>query len=381
MHSTKQSKHINGIFLQILTVILTLILSISPVYAQEKIGEKDNSGYGIAAPEITVLPDGIEVINDNAESQSAENQAPNEKPAEMNEFLPDSLVSIEEAVSLALRNNLQIKARRENINKSISQYDQAKSYLNVKSRLEGRVQAQGPARTLGELIPMPIPEGMGIDPSYTVMQDFDVAGRVVVEKVLTSFGKIEHRKAAALIKIEADRQNVKALENEISFQVKQVFYNILMAREALKVAHEFAELTHEYEDLAQKHFKAGVVSRFDVLRAGVSSAEARKNIISAGRALELSKAYLLLLVSQKKDVSFDIKSPPPVFLKEEITLEGLQKSALANRSEIKEIDTYILVSGKMLDAARSNNKPDLLASGEFGADVNPMLKGILDNYT
>lgn len=380
MHSQKHSIKITSIFSLILMIALTVVLSITPAYSLDKAGEGDNSGNAGPLSEAAILPDKTETKPEVAEIQLTEDKDSTGKPADIKELLPDSLISIEEAVNLALNNNLQIKARQENISKSISQYDQARSYLNVKSRLEGRVQVQGPARTLNELSPVPLQDGMGIDPSYTVMQDFDVAGRVVVEKVLTSFGKIEHRKAAALIKIEADRQNVKALENEVSFQVKQVFYNILEARESLKIANEFAELTREYEDLAQKHFKAGVVSRYDVLRAGVSIAEARKNIISANRALDLSKAQLLLLINQKKDVPFEIKSPPPVFLKEGITLEELQESALSNRSEVKEIDTYIIVAGKMLDAARSNNKPDLMASGEFGADVNPMLKGILDNY-
>ncbi len=381
MHSRKNSKTIKSIFLHIFIIALTVILSFTPVYSLDQTEGKDNKEKLAPISEAKLLSDKVESKTVNAESQSVENKEMTEKTMENGRLLPDSIVSIDQAVNLALKNNLQLRARQENVIKSMSQYEQAKSLLNIKSRLEGRVQVQGPARTLDELSPIPLSYDMGIDPSMTVMQDFDVAGRVVVEKILTTFGKIEHRKAAAFIKIEADRQNIKALENEITFQVKQVFYNILKARESIKVAIEFEKLTHEFENLAQKHYDAGVVSRYDVLRAGVSIAEAKKNIISANRALDLSKAQLLLFIDQRKDLSFDIESPPPVFLNEDITLEELQNSALENRSEVKEVDTYIKVANKMLDAARSNNKPDLLVSGEFGADVNPMLKGILDNYS
>ena len=381
MHSQKKSTTLKSIYLHLFIIALTVILSINPAYSLDRTEEEKNSDSFIPFSDAKILPDRAESRDKDAPSQLAVSEEPTKKPVETGRLIPDSLISIEEAVNLALKNNLQLRARQESVIKSMSQYEQAKSMLNIKSRLEGRVQVQGPARTLDELSPIPLSYDMGIDPSMTVMQDFDVAGRVVVEKILTSFGKIEHRKAAAFIKIEADRQNIKALENEVTFQVKQVFYNILKARESIKVAIEFEKLTHEFENLAKKHYDAGVVSRYDVLRAGVSIAEAKKNIISANRALDLSKAQLLLLIDQRKDISFDIESPPPVFLNEELTLEELQASALGNRSEIKEVDTYIKVANKMLDAARSNNKPDLMASGEFGADVNPMLKGILDNYS
>lgn len=380
MQAIKKAATIKSIFPHIILIAITVILCISPAYSIDKAGEGDSSIKVHPVSEVEAPTGKDENKSNNTELQEGKVKEPTQKQGNPERLTPDSIVSIDQAVNLAMKNNLQLKARYENILQSISQYGQAKSHLNIKSRLEGRVQAQGPARTLADLSPFPIPADSGIDPTYTVMWDFDTSGRVVVEKILTSFGKIEHQKAAAFIKIEAEKQNVKALENEVSFQVKQVFYNILKARESLKVAGEFADLANEYEDLAKKHFKAGVVSRYDILRAGVSVADAKKNIISANKALELSKAQLLLLIDQRNDLSFDIESPPPVFLNEDITVQDLQTSALENRSEIKEIDTYIKVSNKMLDAARSNNKPDLVVLGQFGGDVNPMGKGIVDNY-
>ena len=380
MHSTKIAAATRSIFPYLILIATIVVLCLTPAYSIDKVGETNNTMNVQPAAQVESTPDKDENRVNDSESQKVNTKEPLQKQEKMERLTPNSIISIDQAVELAMKNNLQIKARYENILQSISQYDQAKSHLNIKSRLEGRIQAQGPARTLADLSPFPIPTDSGIDPTYTVMWDFDTSGRLVVEKILTSFGKIEHQKAAAFIKIEAEKQNVKALENDVSFQVKQVFYNILKARESLKVAGEFADLANEYEDLAKKHFKAGVVSRYDILRAGVSVAESKKNIISANKALELSKAQLLLLIDQRKDLSFDIESPPPVFLNENITLQDLQESALENRSEIKEIDTYIKVANKMLDAARSNNKPDLVVSGEFGGDVNPMGKGIVDNY-
>lgn len=380
MQASYKTTTFRSIFHHILIVAISVILCITPVYSDEGADRGDKAGEVTPADRVEILPAKDANRAKNEETQPGKVKEQIKMPVKSDRLTPDSVISIDQAVDLAMKNNLQIKARYENILQSISQYDQAKSHLNIKSRLEGRVQAQGPARTLADLSPFPIPTDSGIDPTYTVMWDFDTSGRVVVEKILTSFGKIEHQKAAAFIKIEAEKQNVKALENDISFQVKQVFYNILKARESLKVAGEFADLANEYEDLAKKHFKAGVVSRYDILRAGVSVAESKKNIISANKALDLSKAQLLLLIDQRKDLSFDIESPPPVFLNENITLQDLQASALENRSEIKEIDTYIKVANKMLDAARSNNKPDLVVSGQFGGDVNPMGKGIVDNY-
>lgn len=374
--------HCRIMFIYFCVVILSVILFIRPAFSIEKPGETPSPQA--ASPSAEPLKPSSPVNDKDGGKKNT--PVPKEKEkADCREnttdkFPPDSTITIQQAVELAMKYNLQLKAHAEKIVQAGSKYDQARSLLGIKSRLEARTQAQGPSRTLQDLVPYPIPTDLGIDPTYTVKWDFDASGRVVIEKILTTFGKVEHQKAAAFIKIEAEKQGLQALENDVTYLVKQSFYNILKAREGLKVAREFLTLAGEYEELAKKHYKAGIVSKFDVLRAGVSVAQAKKNIISAEKAVELSKSLLLIHIDQQRDIPFEIAAPLQVFLEDSVTLENLQNSALESRSEIKEICTYVRVAGKMLDAARSNNKPNLAASGEFGADVNPMGKGIVDNY-
>ena len=293
-------------------------------------------------------------------------------------FKSGARLTISQAINLTIKNNLQLRARKEKIVQARSQFEQVNSHLNVKSSIEGRSQLQGPQRSLADISPFPIPDG--IDGATTVMWGFDATGRVKVEKILSSFGKIEHQKAAAFIRIEAERQSLRTLENNVRFQVKQAFYNVLKASEALKVAKEFATLAGEYQDQAKKLYKAGIVSKFDVLKADVSVAEARKNVISAEKAVALSKSVLLILMDQRMDRDFNVKAPDQVLLKRTVNLESLQTEAVKNRSELREITTYVDVARKLLEAAKANNKPDLLASGEVGMQANPMGKGIVDNY-
>ena len=377
MSAHNAAKQLRNRLLNILVIILALTLCITQAYA----GEKTGKSYTFKV--VDSIEPKVEISSScTTKDKPAQNKAENNsmKNDVVKKLTPDSTLTIEQAVKLAMQNNLQLKAKSEDINQARSQFDQVKSTLNIKSRLESRTQLQGPKKTIGDIAPIEIPDNLPISSSTIINWGFDSSGRVVIEKILTSFGKIEHQKAAAFIKIQAEQQGLTALENNISFQVKQVFYNILKAQEALKIANEFTQLTGDYEELAKKHYKAGIVSKYDVLRAGVSVAEARRNVISAIKGVELSKSILLTLIDQRKSIPFDIEAPPQVFLDGSVTLEQLQKSALDNRSEIKEINTYIKIAQKMIDAAKSSNKPDVVTSGEYGMQANPMGKGVMSNY-
>ena len=59
------------------------------------------------------------------------------------------------------------------------------------------------------------------------------------------------------------------------------FYNVLLAREKVKVQEENVALFQRQLQDAQNQFKAGAVSNFEVLRAQVALANAQPDLIAA----------------------------------------------------------------------------------------------------
>jgi len=270
------------------------------------------------------------------------------------ELISNEIIDLNRAVRLTLEKNLTLKNCREKINQSRAQLDLAKSAKGFKSRIEGGTMVQGPAINLNLM-------GMGI----VLQTDYNTVGRLVVEKVLTTFGKVENHIAAAVSQIKAEEDNYEAQKSNIILETKKTYFAILRARAAYSVADEYCRLSGEYGDLAKKLHNKGVVSRFDVLRAETGIEEASMNRITIKKYGCLSSSTLLMLMDIRRDIPFDVKEEPPRLPDDGDDVEKLQQMSLVSRYEIKSMKNNLDAAHAMLRAARSLKNPDLVLSGEY----------------
>lgn len=153
----------------------------------------------------------------------------------------------------------------------------------------------------------------------------------------------------------------RAIENTI-FDVRRIFLEILLQRELLHVQDETLALLREELSNQERRFRAGVSTRFNVLRAEVELANAEPERIRVANQLKLSYAALARLLAADYDVMDPMGPPfevvgsldtPPV----RIDPPTLLANALNNRPEIERVRKQILIENQQLTIDRAGNLP------------------------
>ncbi len=149
-------------------------------------------------------------------------------------------------------------------------------------------------------------------------------------------GKIGIRGKIASKESEEILADIDLLKLDLTFQVKQTFYGILIAQEKLRYAEQDLELAQDFLNKAEVKHAAGDVALVEVLRARVEASKAANAVRVAGNEVRLAKAQLNFILSRQKyeplEVRGDIRRP---FVS--LDLEQLKERALAFRPELKRV--------------------------------------------
>jgi outer membrane protein TolC len=159
---------------------------------------------------------------------------------------------------------------------------------------------------------------------FGVSQSFEFPGKRHLR------GKITTKESQELMR------DIERLELDITYQVKQGFYGLLLAEEKQKYAEENLELSREFLNKAELKFETGDAAKVEVLRAHVEASRAATAVRQAVNEVRLAKAYLNYLMARRKYSPLNIsgqlkKTPVPLPLNE------LKERALNFRPELRQI--------------------------------------------
>ena len=176
-------------------------------------------------------------------------------------------------------------------------------------------------------------------------QPFDFPGKRSLR------GKIATQDANALL------AEIDLLKLDLSFQVKQAFYSLLLAEEKLKYLEQNYELTRDFLQKAELKFEAGDVAKVEVLRAQVEASKAANEVRVATNEVRLAKATLNFLLARKKYAPLSIRGD----LKRstvKLDSESLREKALAFRPEMRRVNFHLERERLQKKAATMNYLPD-----------------------
>ncbi len=173
-------------------------------------------------------------------------------------------IDLQGAVSYALDHNYSIRLAREAIR------EQEGIIVEVKARVLPRVSATaGYTRKDDSLVQGPV----GGNQDWAIL--------LQARQSIYAGGGIRAAVDAQNLVRAASLQNLKATINNALLDVRTKFFNILLARDQIKVQEEnIALLTEQLRNVTNR-FKAGTVSNFDVLQAEVQLANAQPTLITA----------------------------------------------------------------------------------------------------
>jgi outer membrane protein TolC len=246
----------------------------------------------------------------------------------------NNVLTLEQCVSTALEQNPLILSSMQQYQASLARIHQAKAWTQPSLNYDSDLQPSFfNFKNAGETY-------------FGVSQYFEFPGKQSVR------GKIATRASDEIL------AEIELLKLDLTFQVKQAFYSLLLAQEKLTYTQRNQELAQDFLNKAELKHDAGDVAQVEVLRARVEAATAANEVRAAANDVRLAKATLNYLLSRKKYAPIAIEGE----LKREpiqLEFEPLLERALITRPEMRRIAFSLEREQLQKKSATMNYLPDL----------------------
>ncbi|MFH1231931.1 MAG: TolC family protein [Planctomycetota bacterium] len=262
------------------------------------------------------------------------------------------LLTINEAVSLALKHNPELAARQKMISIAEAQIVQAQLWPNPTIELE---TANIPANDFGS---------NKNEKTISIGQEISLGGKISARQ------KIAHKeKEIILLQYEAARLNLIA-------EVKKCFYSILLAQRRQKLLDQARQIAQNLLELTQKRVEARAALENELIRARLELSQTDTRLANVRTELILAQKKLNTLIGLKElaiekydDTLRDSYSLPPE--KQLKTLVYTTHSELALRNKEKELAQGKL---KLVQSERYPNIGVLLGYSRNSFDDDNLIK-------
>jgi outer membrane protein, heavy metal efflux system len=253
-----------------------------------------------------------------------------------------TLISLDQAIDLALAHNHALKASRTLILQNQAQ--------EITANLR-------PNPTLGvdtQFIPFFSPQYFSSD-NVDVTQQFDIGLSYLFERGK----KRQHRLQAARDQTAVTRAQVADSERTLAFSVGQQFVSVLLAESTLDFAMEDLKGFQETVDISEAQFKAGFIGEGDYLKIKLQLLQFQTDVSSARLAkvqalTSLRQFFGYDAVPADYDVIGDLAYQPL-----QAKLEDLQAQALRERPDFQAAELGITAAQSQIGLAKANSKVDV----------------------
>ncbi len=270
-------------------------------------------------------------------------------------------ITFNEAVQISLDQNIELRQARNDVN----------------------VQASTVLRERGDFLPN---LNLSANPSRSFGLSFDqTAGRLVnttsdfisfnVGSSVTLFDGFANRATLnrARHNLEVNNLTVDRQEQTVLFNVIQNYLQVLLDQERIRIREEDVEAQQQQLTRIEEFTRVGTRPISDLYQQQATLASSELQLLESERALQISTTRLVqvLELDPLGDYTFeaptidDAQLAPKVF-----DLNGLLRSALAQRPDLMAFDSRIAAANESVRAARSGYLPFLSLSGGYGTSFS-----------
>lgn len=262
-------------------------------------------------------------------------------------------LNLDQCLQTAYQNNKNLLQLEEKINSARYKIDEARSGFFPQLSLSGSYTRLGkiPTYDVGGM-----KFAMGTENNYNSSLSY--------QQSLFTWGKIRAGYDISKYNLSLTKEEYRKTKQEIKFNVINLFYNILLAKELIKVREESIARIEDHLKAVTDRYDKGYASEFDVLRVKVQLANAKPSLTQAKNLYQLTMNNLknILGVSLEDSVNFEgTLNFEPI----EVEKSQAEEFALKNRSELKSIFDQRRIGQEALVIAKATNKPNLLGSASY----------------
>jgi len=137
----------------------------------------------------------------------------------------------------------------------------------------------------------------GFERTFELGPDYLYSTQLTLRQPLFAWWKIYHGDKQARLNYRLVNEEYKQVRNNLIFEVKRAFYNLLLARQFVVIAKEAVDVTDSHYKTTRALYKEGRVSDYDVSRAKVQLVNNQTKLIKAKNNLKLAREELSFLLN------------------------------------------------------------------------------------
>jgi len=281
-------------------------------------------------------------------------------------FLPlvGHALSLEEGLKAVTENGREVKIARSDEAAARETVSLARSPWFPSVDLYGRETwlRYQPASVLPFTVP-------GAGNSIAMSQDKFTTYGVRATQILYDFGKTSSSVNAATFGLQAKEIDTTRVRNQSALDFIISYLDLLESEKLLHVAGEEVTRYEAHQKDAETRFKAGVITKNEVLQSEVTLADSRQRLLSAEdlRSLRASRINSLLVRPLNDPVEADEVVPSPAT---GITLESAWTAAEAESSDLRNMDAKIAAKGESIGTIGAEYLPTFYLSGGYEYQEN-----------
>jgi len=258
-------------------------------------------------------------------------------------------LSLEQAVAVALKQNLSYRAARVGVDAANAQLRQAES-----PRLPG-VALRDTYQYVNPVAKLDTPFGE-LPFSTTNATNVPLIG---LQYTLFDGGLTAARVGQAAAGLAASRASEREARGAVVTAVSTAYYDLIAAGRLASVANRAVDVADQHLKQAQQLYTNGMIPKADVLRAETELANERVNAIGAANAVELAQTNLdntlnVPLTNVYEPTDDLTGAPPPSF-----NLDALLAGARTDRGELAAARASVTAAEAAVNEAKSGYLPQI----------------------
>lgn len=287
-------------------------------------------------------------------------------------------LDLAQCVALALEQNTEIRRAKEEVKRREGVAIEVRAELLPKITAGGTFEYQNKS-----LAPFSVAGG------FFQPDELNWTSGVKITQLLFDGGAGFSRTRAARI---AQSQSVLLLQNtidQVMLDVRRAVYTILLNRSLIDVQTEAVNLREQQKSLQEKKFKAGTVTKFNVLTADVELANTMPQLIRARNNKRVAEVQLARILA----MDYPLEQPddwlPPVEVMGELPYQPISMNldtsllnAVNNRPDLRATKDELRKQQELIKAAKADAFiPKITGSGGYEVIQDPLSSSFASNLS
>jgi outer membrane protein TolC len=205
--------------------------------------------------------------------------------------------------------------------------------------------------------------------AFSLSQDQFATYGFKATQLLYDFGKTSSSINSAKENLKAREAGTFRVRNRAALDFVMTYFDLLESEELLKVAQEDVAQYQAHRKDADARFRAGVVTRNEVLQADVVLADSKQRLLTAGnnRSLRASRVNSILMQPLNSPLQVSDTAGSPIGV---VSLTDAWAEAERSNPDLRDLDARVRAKEENVGTVRAEYLPTVYVSGGYEYSEN-----------